>query len=263
MPDFNSNGVRIHYEIEGNGPEVILVHGFAGSGEGNYIRPGIVVVLKDENRVITMDCRGHGLSEKPHETSQYGPAMLEDIINLTKHLGIQKCNFMGYSMGSSLCLNLTLQNPELVKSVVLGGFGFNPPNKINSKGLPQRNLIVEALLAKDVTTIKDQGALGFRRFAESTGCDLQALAACMEGNFRFAADAANHQKTITEIKQIKVPLMTVCGNDDNLITDSSYLAMLVPGGLHVLIQGKDHLTVVADPMLRMAVRAFFNYVNHR
>jgi len=263
MPDFYSNGVRIHYEIEGNGPEVILVHGFAGSGEGNFIRPGIVAALKDENRVITMDCRGHGSSDKPHKTTQYGPAMLEDINNLTSHLGIMRCNFMGYSMGSNLCLNLTLQNPELVKSVILGGFGFNPPNKINSKGLPQRNLIVEALLAKDIAAIKDPGALGFRRFAESTGGDLKALAACMEGNFRFAADAENHQKTIIKIKQIKVPLMTVCGNDDNLITDSSYLAMLVPGGLHVLIQGKDHLTVVADPKLKMAVRAFLHYVNNK
>ncbi len=261
MPFFDSDGVQIHYEIEGQGPEVILIHGFAGSAQGNYVLPGIVRYLRNKNSVIMMDCRGHGLSAKPHENNAYGEKMVLDILNLVRYLGLEQANFMGYSMGASLCLRLTINYPEVVRSVILGGWGLNPPQKPGTQGSVPADLIVTALLATDKSTITDTGALGFRAFAESTGGDLQALAACMSGNFRGVNDLASYEKMVAQIKQIRKPLMTVCGNDDALVKNTASLAMLVPGATHVLIQGKDHLTVVADQRLKMAVGAFLDYVN--
>ena len=60
MPFFTNDGIKIYYEIEGSGPEVLMIHGFAANLEYNWKRTNWVETLKDENRVILMDCRGHG-----------------------------------------------------------------------------------------------------------------------------------------------------------------------------------------------------------
>ena len=64
---FDSNGVKIHYTVEGKGEPVILVHGFAANADANWRVPGITEALAKEYQVICLDNRGHGLSDKPHE----------------------------------------------------------------------------------------------------------------------------------------------------------------------------------------------------
>ena len=104
----------------------------------------------------------------------------------------------------------------------------------------------------------------FRRFAESTGGDLKALAAVMTAAVEDEVATVSDMETVVErIRSISIPLMTILGNDDFLPGDKSRMAMLVPDGCHFLIQGKDHLTVVPDPKFSMAARAFLSYVNAR
>ena len=122
MPYFNNNGVKIYYEIEGTGPDLIMIHGFAAYIDINWRLPNWIKTLKDENRLILMDCRGHGKSDKPTDPAQYGNKMLEDIIKLMDHLSIEKSNFFGYSMGSRLTLYTLINNPERVNCAILGGF---------------------------------------------------------------------------------------------------------------------------------------------
>ncbi|HEX72751.1 MAG TPA: alpha/beta fold hydrolase, partial [Candidatus Hydrogenedentes bacterium] len=87
---FDSNGVRIHYTVEGAGDPVILVHGFAANADLNWRLPGVTKALAKEFRVIALDNRGHGLSDKPHDPQQYGAEMIEDVVRLMDHLGIEK-----------------------------------------------------------------------------------------------------------------------------------------------------------------------------
>lgn len=268
MPSFDSDGLNIHYEVEGTGPEVIMVHGFESSLEGNWQRPGMTDALKAENRCVMIDCRGHGESDKPHDPNVYGAKMLDDIINLMDHLGIKKANFLGYSMGSSLSLNVVLSQPERVRSVILGGFALPDPDPSQAERNARRGQrILEALLADSMDSIDPRNRLGreFRRLAESNQADLKALAAIRMGQAerklptQLMAPEALEQK----VQSISVPLMTVIGNDDLARGDKSRLAMLVPNGCHFQIEGKNHLTVVPDPKFHMAVRAFLNYVNGR
>jgi pimeloyl-ACP methyl ester carboxylesterase len=102
MPYFNNNRVKIHYEIEGEGPDLVMIHGFAANIEINWRQTNWISTLKDENRLILIDCRGHGKSDKPHDPNQYGAFMREDIIKLIDSLSISKANFFGYSMGGSI-----------------------------------------------------------------------------------------------------------------------------------------------------------------
>ena len=84
MASFDSNGVRISYIAEGAGPPVALVHGLASSIEKNWHRPGVIdALLGAGRRVVALDCRGHGESEKPHEASAYsGTKMGDEVVAL-------------------------------------------------------------------------------------------------------------------------------------------------------------------------------------
>ncbi|MHA2399995.1 MAG: alpha/beta fold hydrolase [Promethearchaeota archaeon] len=263
MPYFDINGIKINYEIEGKGPNLVMIHGFASSIASNWRGTNWINVLKEDNRLILMDCRGHGKSDKPLDPSQYGPKMGDDIINLLRHLSIEKANFFGYSMGSRLTLNLLLQQPHLVNSAILGGFVMSIPNEEQRKAARARTMTtVAALKAENSETIKNPISKGFRQFAESMGGDLKALAAVMEGFYLSNSNPQNSPSGMEErLKNINVPVMTVVGSDDFIPGDKTLIAKLVPNACHFQIQGKDHLTVVPDPKFHMVVKAFLNYVN--
>lgn len=72
MPFFENDGIKIHYEIEGSGPEVVMIHGFAADLEINWRLPGVADALKAENLLVMMDCRGHGKSDKPTDLVRGG-----------------------------------------------------------------------------------------------------------------------------------------------------------------------------------------------
>lgn len=265
MPYFDNNGIKINYEIEGEGPDLLMIHGFASSIKGNWRQTNWIETLKKENRLILMDCRGHGESDKPLNPDQYGLHMVNDIIGLLKHLSIEKTNFFGYSMGSRLTLRVLLQQPQLVNSAILGGFVLSLPNKRQREVLKEQGMVTAAALrAENVGNIKNPISKRFRLFAESQGGDLNALAAVMEG---FYAQTDNIPATSKEmrkaLKKISVPVLTVVGTDDFIPGDKSLIAQLVPNACHFQIQGKDHLTVVPDPKFHMVVKAFLNYINNR
>src|SRR5215813_8335717 len=127
MPSFQSDGVRIAYWDEGEGEPVLLIHGFASNVATNWIDPGWVATLAASGRrVIAFDNRGHGQSEKLYDPEHYGaPVMAEDALRLLDHLGIERADVMGYSMGARISAFLVLAHPARVRSAVFGGLGGN------------------------------------------------------------------------------------------------------------------------------------------
>src|SRR5947209_4722078 len=84
---FDSNGVRIHYVVAGQGEPVVLIHGWSADAA---MWGGLMADLSRDHRVIALDCRGHGKSGKPHDPAMYGIEMAEDVVRLLDHLGIRK-----------------------------------------------------------------------------------------------------------------------------------------------------------------------------
>ncbi|MFX1312200.1 MAG: alpha/beta fold hydrolase [Promethearchaeota archaeon] len=261
MPYFTNDGVKIHYEIEGEGPTVVMIHGFASSLEGNWKQTNWVNFLKDKYQLILIDCRGHGKSDKPTDPSQYGLKMTDDIIKLLEHLKIEKANFLGYSMGSQLTLTILLSKPQLMKCAILGGFVISFGNETEQPLSKDRRLqIIEALKAESKDQIKNPVGLRFRVFAEANNANLHALAAVMGSGLQTQENRALLKE---RLKKIKVPFMSVVGSDDDLLGDKTLFAQIVPDACHFQIQGKDHLTVVPDPKFKMVVKAFLDYINRR
>lgn len=122
--EFNSAGVRIHYVVAGQGDPVILIHGLGASAAINWGAPGLINELSKRYEVIALDCRGHGLSDKPTAEGTYGTNMVEDVARLMDHLHIAQARVVGYSMGGMIGLKLAVMHPDRVTSLVLAGMGW-------------------------------------------------------------------------------------------------------------------------------------------
>jgi len=121
VPYANNNGVRIQYEIEGNGPSLVLLHGLGGDLESwretDYVEP-----LKKSYQLILIDVRGHGGSDKPHRSQAYKLDILaDDVVRVLDDQGVNKAHFMGYSMGGWIGFGIAKHAPGRFKCLIIGG----------------------------------------------------------------------------------------------------------------------------------------------
>lgn len=246
---FNSDGVDIAFIDEGepSGPPILLIHGFASNLEVNWGGTGWVDLLsKDGRRVIALDNRGHGKSEKLHDIADYGaPIMAEDARRLLDHLNIARADVMGYSMGARITAFLAINHPDRVRRAIFGGLGINMV-----RGVGGSEPIAEALEAESLENVTDLTGRVFRMFAEQTGSDLKALAACMRSSrVKISSDA---------LSKLTMPVLVAVGTDDLVGGDPGDLAAFIPKGQAFHIKGRDHMKAVGDRTFRAAVIEFLN-----
>lgn len=121
MPYADNQGVRIHYQVEGDGPPLVLQHGFLQSIE-DWHECDYVDALKRDYRLILVDARGHGASDKPHEPGAYPlENRVGDVVTVLDALAIQKAHFWGYSMGGWIGFGMAIFVPRRVDRIVIGG----------------------------------------------------------------------------------------------------------------------------------------------
>jgi pimeloyl-ACP methyl ester carboxylesterase len=246
MPAFDSDGVQIHFEDRGSGDPVVLVHGFASRAEHNWGMTGWYNLLAPKYRIIAMDCRGHGASDKPHNAADYGGSIMEDdVIRLMDHLGTGRALLMGYSMGGRISLGLLARHPQRFRAVVLGGIGAG----VQMNDPQRRGAIVEALLADDPKSITQETARLFRQFAELNRNDLKALAACMNADRSPVESGA--------LRANRVPVLIVVGTKDTLVGSARPLRDSIAASRLVEVEGRDHLDAPGDERYKQAVMEFF------
>jgi len=245
MQSFDSDGVEIAYYVEGEGTPVLLIHGFGSNAQVNWVDTGWVKCLVQAGRqVIAIDNRGHGNSEKLYDPVDYSaPIMAEDAARLITHLCISNIDVMGYSMGARISAFLTINHPHLVNTVTLAGLAENM-----IKGVGGAEEIAAALEAPDKASVQDPTCRAFRLFAEQTGSDLLALAACM----RSARQKISEQ----ELSQIEVPVLVAVGTADTIAGAAEPLVKAVQNGTALPIPGKDHMRAVGDKVYKQGVLDF-------
>ena len=245
MPRFTTSGLSLAYDDQGEGPPVLLVHGFASSGKVNWHDTGWVETLTGAGyRAITMDNRGHGQSDKPHDPDQYYPALMaEDAVALLDHLDIPRAAVLGYSMGARIAAFMAFFHPERVACAVFGGMGMNLIN-----GLTDGNDIIAGLRAPALADLTHPTARQFRIFADHTGSDREALAACMETSRQPMARA--------DVRRIEVPVLVAVGEADDMAGRPEPLAELLPQGEALLIPKRDHMRATGDKVFKAATLEF-------
>jgi pimeloyl-ACP methyl ester carboxylesterase len=120
---FDSAGVRIRYIDQGTGPAIMLVHGFTATIETSWIDTGVLPDLAHDHRVIALDLRGHGKSDKPRDPRAYDELGM-DLVRLLDHLGIERAHVVGYSLGAIIVAKLLTTHPQRFLSAVLGGAAY-------------------------------------------------------------------------------------------------------------------------------------------
>jgi len=249
MRFFNSNGVRIAYidvpPHEGQGDPILLIHGFASNHSVNWVNTLWVKALTREGyRVIALDNRGHGESEKLYDPDAYHSyRMAEDACRLLDHLGIERADVMGYSMGARITAHMALAAPHRMRSAMLGGLGIH---LVDGVGLPLG--IADAMEVPSLDDLTDPMQRMFRAFAEQTKSDLRALAACIRGSRQALTKA--------EVASITLPVLVAVGTKDDVAGSGHALADLIPNATMLDIPGRDHNLAVGDKVHKQGVLEF-------
>jgi pimeloyl-ACP methyl ester carboxylesterase len=248
MPDFDSDGVRLRYVTAGpdTARPVVLVHGFCSDYELNWVGSRWQEMLTQAGwRVIGLDCRGHGHSEKPHDAAAYRlPTMAGDVVRLLDHLNAGFADYLGYSMGARIGLVLTLRHPERLGRVALAGIGRNGGTR---SGRSTAELIARRMRGDE--SITDPGVDFFYQFAVSRPInDLEALACCILGPQPPISDE--------QLKTITLPVAVIAGDQDQLARDAPALAEAIPGASYHPIPGRNHMNAVPARAFKEAVLAF-------
>jgi pimeloyl-ACP methyl ester carboxylesterase len=247
MPSFKNGPVEIAYLDEGDGEPIVLVHGFASNKEVNWVAPVWVSTLtRAGRRVIALDDRGHGQSTKLYDPADYHTALMAgDVRALLDHLGVERADVMGYSMGARITAFLASSHPDRVRSAILGGLGIR---LVEGVGLPES--IAEALEAPSLDDVSDPTGRVFRAFGDQTKSDLRALAACIRGSRQTLSR--------TEAAALRVPVLIAVGTRDVVAGSAQELAKLIPGAEALDIPDRDHMLAVGDRVYKARVLDFLS-----
>ena len=129
------NGIKICYQICGDGYPIVLIHGF-GSKKESFMAQ--IPALSEEFNVISFDNRGAGKSERP-DMPYTMEMFVDDIVGLMDYIGIRKAHLIGLSLGGMIGLNFILKFPDRVNKLVLINTlsqlpdDFDPEIYVNSK----------------------------------------------------------------------------------------------------------------------------------
>lgn len=250
------DGIKLHFEEEGGGSPVVLLHGLSSSTQGNWIDPGIwSKLVASGRRVIGLDARGHGQSDKPHDPAAYAhDAMVRDTWALIDLLELERTDLVGYSMGAATALQYALSDgaTSRLNRLVLGGIGGDPAKwgarDDARSAMPKRWLA--GLEAEEGDTIDDPVARGAQKLFAARGNDLKAMAALLRSDRK-------HLSADFPVGEVAVPTLVVCGDKD---ADPRPLASAIAQGEADVLEG-DHESVVGNPMLAESIVAFLNRTN--
>lgn len=247
--DFVHDGLRLCYFDDGDpsGEPVLLIHGFASSATVNWVHPGWLKTLGEAGyRVIGIDNRGHGRSDKPHHRDAYHPsAMAGDAVALLTHLGLSEAHVMGYSMGARISAFIGVEHSHRVRSLVFGGLGIGMV-----EGVGDWDPIADALRAPSLAAVSHERGRMFRAFAEQTKSDREALAACIETSRELLSPS--------QMARIDLPALIAVGTKDDIAGSPQALAALMPQAHAVDIPGRDHMLAVGDKVFKQAVLEFYD-----
>jgi pimeloyl-ACP methyl ester carboxylesterase len=241
---FESAGARIRYVERGAGAPVVLIHGFTGSIERSWVNTGILPDLERDYRVLALDLRGHGASDKPHDPRAYDELAL-DVIRLLDHLRVEKAHVVGYSLGGIIAIKLLTTHPGRFLSAVLGGAAYRRSRSAEADRATEvaaREIeggIYRALIVSTAPTDEPPptDATVFRRSADiSRHSDLRAHAALMRARRALLVSDA-------EIALVRVPALAMVGAADPALPRVMAMPKRWPGLKVEVVPGAAHPTV--------------------
>ena len=235
----NNSGVQINYKINGEGSSLILQHGLTSKLD-KWDWYGYVEELSKNYRVISIDARGHGTSDKPYDASSYDrKIMASDIISVMDKEDIEKAHYMGYSMGGSIGFGLAEAFPQRVLSLIIGGMHPYPLGNLEIEpGVKALDLILESLEhGMDVYVGGMEPAPDERELAHLLSNDSEAIIA--------ASLALRDRPDISGVlPTMRMPCLVYCGDKDGLYRGAEECVKHMPNVTWLSLPGLDHREVM-------------------
>ena len=252
MPDpqfvMSTEGHRIATYSWGDdaAPAVLCVHGFASSCRDNWVSTGWVRDLTRAGfRVLGVDQRGHGASDKPHEPEAYGmDALAADLVAVLDTYLLDSVRYAGYSLGARVGWQLAVNAPEHVERAVLGGIPDGRP-------LARLQIDQARAYAEHGTPVDDKVTRNYVTLAERVaGNDLRALVALAEGMRLGDADPDPDRPP-------QQPVLFATGSEDAILERSRGLAAATPHSEFVELPDRHHFNAPGSRVFRQAAVEFF------
>lgn len=242
-----SDGIKIHYMRLGDqGSWVVLIHGYTGSAEGNWFRNGIAEALAKNHRVVALDCRNHGRSDKPNPR---GPGQASDVLELMDHLKIEKAHIHGYSMGGMITARLLASNPERFITAAFGGSGIpetDPDLRAKAAALDKEGTDPEEAQASRALRIRAAMDNGMSREEAEKAAD--APPAPRPAATGPVATALRTQLGI-DLTKVEIPVLAINGEYDRPHSKTARMQRELKNFTNVILPGKSHLTAIAAPFM--------------
>jgi pimeloyl-ACP methyl ester carboxylesterase len=238
MPMLDRDGVKIHYEVAGDGPALILTHGYSSTGE---MWAGQIAPLAEHFKVITWDMRGHGRSDYPQDQGQYSEAAtVEDMAALLDTVDAPQAIVGGLSLGGYMSLAFHATHPERTRALLIIDTGPGYKNDQARDGWNANAIArAERYDAQGLPDLaKASAEVRLARHRDATGLARAARGMLTQKNARV----------IESLPTVKVPAIVIVGaNDTPFRAASDYMAAKIPGAKKVVIPDAGHSANIDQP----------------
>jgi pimeloyl-ACP methyl ester carboxylesterase len=238
-----SDGVKIHYITMGDhGTWVVLIHGFSDSAQRMFFTTGIAPALAKNHRVVALDNRNHGLSDKPNPN---GSGRAEDTIELMDHLKIVKAHIHGYSMGGGFTGQLLASHSDRFITAIFGGSGIQEVDEDLRK----------RAAAMDTSGPAPQGA------EAAAFQHLRERAAASRGNTTTPAPAPRPLQI--DLTKVTIPVLAINGEYDSPHAKTQRMSRELKNFSNVILPAKNHVGAIAvgGPMPQQYIDSLVDFID--
>jgi pimeloyl-ACP methyl ester carboxylesterase len=238
MPTIDRDGIKIYYEVHGDGPPLILTHGYSST---SAMWQGQVEALAKRHKLILWDMRGHGQSDYPDDPKAYSEALtVGDIAALLDAVGARQAIVGGLSLGGYMSLAFYRAHPERVSALLIidTGPGFKKDDA--REAWNKRALDTAERFERDGLDVLKSAS---RERSSITHRNAKGLALAARGML-----TQRDARVIELLPEIKVPSLVVVGADDTpFLAASDYMAAKIPGARKVVVPAAGHAVNIDQP----------------
>jgi 3-oxoadipate enol-lactonase len=254
MPISTANGLDIHYEVNGGGPALVMVHANPYDRRLFLYQAARFAAFY---RVVAVDLRGYGLSDKPTHPFSLED-MAQDVLGVCDDLGVAQAIFLGVSVGSGIALKIGLDHAERARALVLVGGSSRPGGSIEKRVEAfttmgpgtYRPLYMPELFAPGFTETRTGRWVMDMFCDDAERLDGQSIARIFE--------ARGAENMLPRLGSIDMPVLVINGEHDNSLERGRETAENIPGARHVVLPGAGHACCIEDPAaFDAAMKGFF------
>jgi len=247
MPMLDRGGVGIWYEVHGEGPAILLSHGYSATCR---MWDGQIEALRDRYKLIVWDMRGHGQSDLPADPAAYSEAAtVGDMAALLDACDVDQAVIAGLSLGGYMSLAFHLRHPSRVRALMLfdTGPGFRNDSARGAWNARARQRADE-LDARGLAALGSSDEVRMSQHRSAAG-----LAGAARGMLTQQDDAV-----ICSLETIRVPTLVLAGaNDTNFLAATDYMTAKIAGATKVVIADAGHASNLHQPAaFNLAVESF-------